>query len=133
MFLPNEGLFGEVIQRQRLIEDLQRQRMVLAGPTTLFALLNSLSMGFQTLAIQKKSSELWEVVAAVKNDLNKYGETTDKILKKLKEAQDAAHELSKYQHNIGVRIEMAQALPEPELIPGHGVRVQEEPETTGAT
>jgi DNA recombination protein RmuC len=135
MFLPNEGLFGEVVQRQRLLDDLQRHpSIMIAGPTTLFALLNSLSMGFRTLAIQKKSSELWELVDAVKTELRAYGETTDKLLKKLKEAQDAANKLRKHQHDIGVRIEKAEAPPEAEvtLIPEHNARVQEESGTMDA-
>ncbi|HEU0221304.1 MAG TPA: DNA recombination protein RmuC, partial [Paracoccaceae bacterium] len=69
MFLPTEGLYAEVIRRPGLCDDLQRDcRVVVAGPTTLTVLLNSLQMGFRTLAIQKRSSEVWQVLGAVKTE-----------------------------------------------------------------
>lgn len=87
LFLPTEGLYAEVVRRNGLIESLQRDnRVVVAGPTTLAALLNSLQMGFKTLAIQKRSSEVWQILAAVKAEFGKFGEVIDAVDKKLSEA-----------------------------------------------
>ena len=87
LFLPTEGLYAEVIRRAGLFEDLQRKyRITLTGPSTLSALLNSLQMGFRTLAIQKRSSEVWNVLAAVKTEFGKFGDVLDKVKKKLDEA-----------------------------------------------
>jgi len=89
LFLPTEGLFAEVVRRTSLIEYVQREcKVVIAGPTTLWSLLNSLQMGFRTLAIQKRSSEVWSLLAAVKTEWTKYGEVLNKVQKKLSEASD---------------------------------------------
>lgn len=87
MFLPTEGLYAEVIRRNGLVESLQRERrVVIAGPITLSAILNSLQMGFRTLAIQKRSSEVWSLLAAVKTEFGKYGDVLAKVQRKLEEA-----------------------------------------------
>jgi DNA recombination protein RmuC len=87
LFLPTEGLYAEVIRRDGLIEALQRDhRVAVAGPTTLAAFLNSLQMGFRTLAIQRRSSEVWQILAAVKAEFGKFGEVIDAVDKKLAEA-----------------------------------------------
>ena len=87
MYLPTEGLFAEVVRRPGLSDEIQRKYHVsLAGPTTLAALLNSLQMGFRTLAIEKRSSEVWKVLGAVKTEFGKFGEVLEKIHKKLDEA-----------------------------------------------
>lgn len=87
MFLPTEGLYAEALRRPGLIDGLQRDfRVVAAGPTTLAALLNSLQMGFRTLAIEKRSSEVWQLLGAVKTEFAKYGEVLDRVQKKLAEA-----------------------------------------------
>ncbi|MES2683485.1 MAG: DNA recombination protein RmuC [Pseudomonadota bacterium] len=87
MFLPTEGLYAEVLRRPGLADTLQRDyRITIAGPTTLTALLNSLQMGFKTLAIEKRSSEVWQVLGAVKTEFGKFGEVLDKVKKKLDEA-----------------------------------------------
>jgi len=87
LFLPTEGLYAEVIRRPGLFELLQREhRVVVAGPTTLSALLNSLQMGFRTLAIAKRSSEVWSILGAVKTEFSKFGDVLDKVKKKLDEA-----------------------------------------------
>jgi len=89
LFLPTEGLYGEVLRRCGLADTLQREyRVCVAGPTTLAALLNSLQMGFRTLTIQKRSSEVWSVLGAVKNEFAKFGEVIDKVKMKLKQATD---------------------------------------------
>jgi DNA recombination protein RmuC len=79
-----EGLYTEVIRNTVLIDELQRtQRVMVAGPTTLLALLNSLQMGCRTLAIEKRSSEVWQLLAAVKTEWTKYGESLAAVHKKL--------------------------------------------------
>ena len=90
MFLPSEGLFAEVVRRPGLVDKLQREcRVIITGPTTLMALLNSLRMGFRTLAIQQRSSEVWQVLASVKTEFGKFGPVLEKVHKKLGEAQSA--------------------------------------------
>jgi len=87
MYLPTEGLYAEVLRRPGLIETLQREfRVTIAGPTTLAAILNSLQMGFKTLAIQKRSSEVWEILGEVKTEFGKYADVLAKVQKKLEEA-----------------------------------------------
>ncbi|HUB91532.1 MAG TPA: DNA recombination protein RmuC [Dyella sp.] len=87
LFLPMEGLYAEVIRRPGLFDNLQREhRVIVAGPTTLSAILNSLQMGFRTLAIQKRSSEVWHLLGAVKNEFGKFGEVLSMVRKKLDEA-----------------------------------------------
>ena len=87
LFLPTEGLYAEVIRRPGLFEKLQRDHHVtVAGPTTLAAILNALQMGFRTLAIERRSSEVWQILAAVKTEFGKFGDVLDKVKKKLDEA-----------------------------------------------
>jgi DNA recombination protein RmuC len=87
MFLPTEGLYAEAIRRLGLVEQVQRDcRVVFAGPTTLAALLNSLQMGFRTLAIQKRSSEVWNLLAGVKTEFAKFGDSLSKVKDKLDQA-----------------------------------------------
>lgn len=87
LFLPTEGLYAEVIRRPGLFERLQReQHVIVAGPTTLAALLNSLQMGFRTLAIARRSHEVWRILGAVKTEFGKFGEVLDRVKKKLDEA-----------------------------------------------
>jgi DNA recombination protein RmuC len=84
MFLATEGLYAEVLRQPALVEDLQhRYRVVVAGPTTLAAILNSLRMGFQTLAIEKRSAEVWRVLAAVKTEFGKFGDVIDRVKRQL--------------------------------------------------
>jgi len=87
MFLPTEGLFAEAIRRVGLVEQVQRDcRVIFAGPTTLAALLNSLQMGFRTLAIQKRSSEVWNLLSGVKAEFGKFGEALSAVKEKLDQA-----------------------------------------------
>jgi len=87
IFLPLEGLFAEVVRQPSLIELLQREyKIIVTGPTTLAAMLNSLQMGFRTLAIQKRSSEVWQVLGAVKSEFEKFGGVLEKAQKKINEA-----------------------------------------------
>ncbi|RDI97261.1 DNA recombination protein RmuC [Dyella solisilvae] len=95
LFLPTEGLYAEVIRRPGLFETLQREHHVtVAGPTTLTALLNSLQMGFRTLAIAKRSSEVWTLLGAVKTEFGKFGMVLEKTRKKLSEASNVIDQAS---------------------------------------
>ncbi|SJZ97932.1 DNA recombination protein RmuC [Novilysobacter spongiicola] len=87
LFLPTEGLYAEVLRRPGLVEGLQRDcRIAVAGPTTLLALMTSFQMGFRTLAIQERSSEVWRTLGAVKTEFGKFGSVLDGVKKKLDEA-----------------------------------------------
>jgi DNA recombination protein RmuC len=87
LFLPVEGLYAELVRQPDLVAQLQREsKIVLTGPTTLAAMLNSLQMGFQTLAIQRRSSEVWQVLGAVKKEFEKFGGVLEKAQKKINEA-----------------------------------------------
>ena len=89
MFLPFEGLYAEVTRHPKVIELLQREyKIILTGPTTLAAMLNSLQMGFKTLAIQKRSSEVWEVLATIKKEFSTFGTVLEKAQRKIKEADN---------------------------------------------
>jgi DNA recombination protein RmuC len=93
MFLPVEGLYAEVLRRPGLCDTLQREyRIVVTGPTTLAALLNSLQMGFRTLAVEKRSSEVWQLLGMVKTEFGKFGDVLAKTKKKL---QEAGHTIDK--------------------------------------
>jgi len=96
MFLPYESLFGEVLRTPGLFEQIQKEyKITITGPTTLSALLNSLQMGFRTLAIEKRSSEVWDLLGAVKTEFNQFGDILAKTKKKLIEATDVldTHEI----------------------------------------
>ena len=103
MFLPFEGLYAEVV-RHGLIEVLQKEYKVnIAGPTTMAALLNSLQMGFRTLAIQKHSSEVWEVLGAVKTEFNNFGNVLEKARNRIKQADDELEKLIGTRTNAIIR------------------------------
>ena len=96
LFLPIEGLFAEVLRRPGLFERLQNDfKVIIAGPTTLTAILNSLHMGFRTLAIEKRSSEVWSLLGAVKAEFGKFGDVLEKTQKKLQEASNTIEDASK--------------------------------------
>lgn len=112
LFLPTEGLFAETLRRPGLAELVQRDhRVVLAGPTTLWSILSSLQMGFRTLAIQKRSSEVWNLLAAVKTEWSSYGTVLDKIQKKLQEASNSLDGAQTRSRVIGRKLKEVQALP----------------------
>ncbi|WP_223111630.1 DNA recombination protein RmuC [Thiospirochaeta perfilievii] len=90
MFLPVEGLYAEVLREPGIVETLQNKyKITVTGPTTLSALLNSLNMGFRTLAVQKKSSEVWKVLEAVKTEFVKFEEYLDKVHKHMSTAANS--------------------------------------------
>lgn len=113
MFLPVEGLFAEVLRRQGLFETLQRDfRVVVTGPTTLAALLNSLQMGFRTLTIQKRSGEVWNLLGAVKTDFRKLGEILEKTHRKIMEAGRNIESAARKTGVIQRRLKGVQELPD---------------------
>ena len=112
MFLPVEGLYAEVLRRPGLCDSLQRDyRIVVTGPTTLAALLNSLQMGFRTLAIEKRSSEVWELLGAVKTQFSKFGEVLAKTKKKLQEASNTIDQAEVRTRVISRKLSKVQELP----------------------
>lgn len=112
LFLPTEGLFAEVIRRTGLSEFIQREsRVIIAGPTTLWSILNSLQMGFRTLAIQKRSGEVWNLLAAVKTEWTKYGEVLNKVQEKLHQASDTIEKAQTRTRAIGRKLKNVQELP----------------------
>jgi DNA recombination protein RmuC len=112
MFLPVEGLYAEVLRRPGLCDSLQREhRIVVTGPTTLAALLNSLQMGFRTLAIEKRSSEVWELLGAVKTQFGKFGEVLAKTKKKLQEASNTIDQAEVRTRVITRKLNKVQELP----------------------
>src|SRR5215469_10288052 len=115
MFLPTEGLFAEVIRRPGLVDWLQREcHVMVAGPTTLVSLLTSLRMGFRTLAIQQRSSEVWRVLSAVKTEFEKFGGVLDKVHKKLEEAQKVVEEAGVRRRAMDRKLRGVEVLPEAE-------------------
>jgi DNA recombination protein RmuC len=112
LFLPIEGLFAEVIRRTGLTEVIQREcRVVIAGPTTLWSILNSLQMGFRTLAIQKRSSEVWNLLAAVKTEWTRYGDVLDAVHKKLNQASETIEKAKVRTRAIGRKLRDVEELP----------------------
>ncbi|MCK5138849.1 MAG: DNA recombination protein RmuC [Thermodesulfovibrionia bacterium] len=112
MFLPVEGLYAEVTRRTSLIEVLQRDfKIIITGPTTLAAILNSLQMGFRTLAVEKRSSEVWMLLGAVKTEFGKFGEILEKTRKKLSEATDVVDKAGVRSRAIERKLKDVQELP----------------------
>jgi len=114
MYLATEGLYAEVLRRPGLLESLQREyRVTIAGPATLTALLNSLQMGFRTLAIQRRSAEVWKLLGEVKTEFEKYSDALLKVQKKLQEANSAAEAGITRTRVIQRRLKDVEALPSP--------------------
>ena len=116
MFLPFENIYAEVIRRTSLVETLQKDfKIVVTGPTTLGAILNSLQMGFRTLAIQKRTSEVWSVLGAVKTEFGKFGGMLEKVQKNLQNAGDQLEEvMGKRTRAIERKLRQVEALPSDE-------------------
>ena len=122
LFLPTEGLYAELLRRPGLMEALQREhRVVLAGPTTLLATLNSLQMGFRTLALEKRSTEVWQVLGAVKTEFAKFGDVLAKTRKKLDEASRVMDDADRRARVMTKALRDVVALPDKQaqaLLPG---------------
>jgi DNA recombination protein RmuC len=112
LFLPVEGLFAEILRRPGLFEKLQNDyKVIITGPTTLTAILNSLQMGFKTLAIEKRSSEVWTLLGAVKNEFSKFGDILEKTQEKLRQASDTIDSAKVRSRAIERRLRDVQELP----------------------
>lgn len=117
MFLPIEGIYAEVLRRPGLCEVLQRDyRVVVTGPMTLSAILNSLQMGFRTLAIEKRSSEVWALLGAVRTEFGKFGSLLEKTQKKLQEASNVIEDAARKSRTIERKLKDVQELPATEAI-----------------
>lgn len=141
MYLPTEGLFAEVIRRPGLASELQtKHRVMVQGPTTLAALLTSLQMGFRTLAIEKRSSEVWQVLGAAKAEFEKYGQVWERLGKQLDTAKRTVDEAGRRTRAVTRRLRDVETLEAPEtpaLLDFVGIDGDEEedaaPEADGAT
>ncbi len=112
LFLPIESLYAEVLRRPGLADTLQREyKVIITGPTTIAAILNSLQMGFRTLAIEKRSSEVWSVLGAIKKEFSVFGDILDKTQKKLHEASNTIEAASSKSRTIERKLSKVQELP----------------------
>lgn len=122
LFLPTEGLYAEVLRRPGLMESLQRDhRVTLAGPTTLLAILNSLQMGFRTLALEKRSSEVWQVLGAVKTEFGKFGDVLGRLKTQTQTVLNALDQAQTRSNVMQRALKSVEALPDPQaqaLLPG---------------
>ncbi|MDM0120225.1 DNA recombination protein RmuC [Variovorax sp. J2L1-78] len=113
LFLPVESLYAEVLRRPGLMDAVQRQhRVTLAGPTTLLAMLNSLHMGFRTLALEQQASEVWKVLGAVKTEFNRFGEWVERIKEQVAKASDTIDKADTRQRQMRRALKGVEALPE---------------------
>ena len=113
MFLPTEGLYSEVIRHSHIVEQLQQKyRIIVAGPTTLTAILNSLRLGFRTLAIEKRSSEVWQILSAVKMEFGKFADVLDKVKKQLNTASNTIEETGTRTRVMERKLRSVEELPE---------------------
>jgi DNA recombination protein RmuC len=117
LFVPTEGLYAEALRRPGLVEALQREhRVTLVGPTTLLATLTSLQMGFRTLALEKRSTEVWEVLGAVKTEFQKFGDVLARTKKKLDEASSSIEQAERRTRVMARELRAVEALPEPQAL-----------------
>lgn len=115
LFLPVEGLFAEILRRPGLFEKLQNEnKVIITGPTTLTAILNSLQMGFRTLAIEKRTSEVWSLLGAVKTEFGKFGDVLEKTQDKLRQASDSIDSAKVRTRAIERKLKDVQELPSPD-------------------
>lgn len=131
LYLPTEGLFAETIRRTSLIDSIQRNhRVIVAGPTTLWSILNSLQMGFRTLAVQKRSSEVWNLLSAVKTEWIQYGKVLDAVQTKLNQASNKIEEVKVRSRAIDKKLREVQELPAADarvLLPDSLITEESEP------
>jgi DNA recombination protein RmuC len=112
LFVPTEGLYAEILRRPGLWDSLQREcRVTVVGPSNLLAFLNSLQMGFRTLAIERRSSEVWALLGAVKTEFGKFGDLLDKTQKKLQEASHTIEDAARKSRTIERKLKDVQELP----------------------
>jgi DNA recombination protein RmuC len=122
LFCATEGLYAEVLRIPGLGEELQRtHRVIPSGPTTLYALLNSLQMGFRTLAIERRSSEVWQILGAVKTEFSRFGDSLEAVSRKLEEASNKMTDTTRRSRAVERKLREVEALPEArvaEMLPG---------------
>ncbi|HUD04201.1 MAG TPA: DNA recombination protein RmuC, partial [Candidatus Paceibacterota bacterium] len=112
LFLPIESLYAEVLRRPGLFEQIRREfKVIIAGPTTAQVVLNSLQMGFKTLTIQKRSSEVWTLLSAVKTEFGKFGDLLEKTHKKMQEASNTIEDAVTKTRTIEKKLNKVQTLP----------------------
>ncbi|MCG2582809.1 DNA recombination protein RmuC [Massilia sp. TS11] len=112
LFLPTEGLYAEVVKRSGLVDELQRQQRVsVAGPSTLLALLNSLQMGFRTLALEKRASDVWQVLGAVKTEFGKFGDVLSATRQSLEQAARKIESAEVRSRQMARKLKTVEALP----------------------
>jgi DNA recombination protein RmuC len=134
MFVPTEGLYAEALRRPGLVESMQREyKVMLTGPTTLLATLTSLQMGFRTLALERRSTEVWEVLGAVKTEFAKFGDVLAKTKKKLDEASNSIEMAERRTRVMTRSLRDVEALPEAQsqsLLPGLQSELDDDDEET---
>lgn len=131
MFVPTEGLYAEILRRTGLFEYLQRDlKITVVGPTNLVAFLSSLQMGFKTLAIEKRSSEVWEILGAVKTEFGNFGNVLEKTKKKLQEAANVIDKAGVRSRAIERKLRTVQELPQEETVAllGESIEIEEDNE-----
>lgn len=130
MFVPTEGLYAEILRRTGLFETLQRDfKITVVGPTNLVAFLSSLQMGFKTLAIEKRSSEVWEILGAVKTEFGHFGDILDKTKKKLQEASNVIDKAGVRSRAIERKLKTVVELPQEKTVAllGESIQFEEDP------
>lgn len=135
LFLPTEGLYAELLRRPGMDDRMRRERVMLAGPTNLAAMLNSLQMGFRTLAIEKRTSEVWQVLGAVKAEFGKFGEVLGKVQEKLHQASQTIEDAQRRSRVMTKRLKDVEELPEDQaqkILPGMETLVGEDDEIRAA-
>lgn len=126
LFLPTEGLYAEIARNGTLMQELQRDfKIMVAGPTNLAALLNSLQMGFRSLAIEKRTSEVWQVLGSVKTEFGKFGGVLDKVHTKLRQATDTIDQVGVRSRAIERQLRTVESLPEKLKIEDDGIQIEE--------
>jgi DNA recombination protein RmuC len=115
LFLPTEGLYAEVLRRPGLMQSLQRDRITLAGPTTLLAMLSSLQMGFRTLALEQRSSEVWQVLGAVKTEFGKFGDVLAKVKSQTETVLKTLDSAETRSRAMGRALKKVEALPDTQV------------------
>ena len=134
MFLATEGLFAEVLRHPSVVSDLQQQyRVVVAGPTTLAAILTSLRMGFQTLVVEQRAAEVWRVLGAVKTEFGKFGDVLDKVQRQLNTASRTIEETGQRSRAMEKKLRSAERLPEAEAAMVLELPVEDEADATDAS
>jgi len=134
MFLATEGLFAEVLRHPSVVSDLQQQyRVVVAGPTTLAAILTSLRMGFQTLVVEQRAAEVWRVLGAVKTEFGKFGDVLDKVQRQLTTASRTIEETGQRSRAMEKKLRSAERLPEAEAAMVLELPVEDEADATNAS